>query len=113
MPLRRAGRIQALQVGRHRIELLVVDEKEQFVLQDRAAQREALGLLLEPLVDRGPGREPLWHIACFVLEIEDDAVGDTFVKLIGVDVGAEDIPRHQLVLAQERSAGEADEDRAL
>ena len=30
-----------------------------------------------------------------------------------MDVGAEDVPRHQLVLAKERRAGKADEDRAL
>ena len=35
------------------------------------------------------------------------------VKLVGVDVGAEDVPRHLLVLAQQRRAGEADEDRVL
>ena len=35
------------------------------------------------------------------------------VKLVGVDVGAEDVARHLLVLAQERRAGEADEDRVL
>ena len=40
-------------------------------------------------------------------------VGHALVELVGVDVGAEDVPRHLLVLAQERRAGEADEDRAL
>ena len=35
------------------------------------------------------------------------------VELVGVDVGAEDVARRLLVLAQQRRAGEADEDRAL
>ena len=74
---------------------------------------QALGLLLEPLVDGGLRGQPLRHVAGLVLEVEDDAVGHALVELVGVDVGAEDVPRHQLVLAQERRAGEADEDRAL
>jgi len=69
--------------------------------------------MLEPFVDGGLGREPLRHVAGFVLEVENDAVGHPLMELVGVDVGAEDIPCHQLVLAQERRAGEADEDCAL
>ena len=64
-------------------------------------------------VDGGLRGQPLRHVAGLVLEVEDDAVGHALVELVGVDVGAEDVPRHQLVLAQERRAGEADEDRAL
>ena len=64
-------------------------------------------------VDGGPRGEALRHVARLVLEIQDDAVGHALVELVGVDVGAEDVPRHPLVLAQERRAGEADEDRAL
>ena len=76
--------------------------------------------LLRPLVfcsnhcvDGGPRGEPLRHVAGLVLEVEDHAVGHALVELVGVDVGAEYVPRHLLVLAQERRAGEADEDRAL
>ena len=74
---------------------------------------QALGLLLEPLVDGGLRGQPLRHVARLVLEVEDDAVGHALVELVGVDVGAEDVARHLLVLAQQRRAGEADEDRAL
>jgi len=82
--------------------------------QDRLLEVvQSLGFLLEPLVDGGPGREPLRHVAGLVFEVQDDAVGYALVELVGVDVGAEDVPRHQLVAAKERGAGEADEDRAL
>ncbi len=74
---------------------------------------QTLGLLLKPLVDGRPRGQPLRHVACLVLKIENDAVGHALVELVGVDVGAEDVARHQLVFAQERRAGEADEDRAL
>ena len=73
---------------------------------------QALGLVLEPRVDRGLRGQPLRHVAGLVLEIEHDAVRHALVELVGVDVGAEDVPRHLLVLAQQRRAGEADEDRA-
>ena len=82
--------------------------------QDRLLEVvQALGLLLEPRVDGRLRGEPLRHVAGLVLQVEDDAVGHALVELVGVDVGAEDVPRHLLVLAQERRAGEADEDRAL
>ena len=74
---------------------------------------EALGLVLEPRVDGGLRGQPLWHVAGLVLEVQDDTVGHALVELVGVDVGTEDVPRHQLVLAKERRAGKADEDRAL
>src|SRR6516162_3684139 len=71
---------------------------------------ETFGLLLKPFVDGGSRREPLRYVAGLVLEIQNDAVGYTFVELVGVNVGAKDIPRHMLVFAQERRAGEADKD---
>ena len=74
---------------------------------------QALSLVFEPLVDGGLGREPLRHVAGFVFKVEDDSVGHALVELVRVDVGAEDIPGHLLVLTQERRAGKADEDRAL
>ena len=82
--------------------------------QDRLLEVvQALGLLLEPRVDGRLRGEPLRHVAGLVLQVENDLVRHRLVELVGVDVGAEDIPRHLLVLAQERRAGEADEDRAL
>lgn len=69
-------------------------------------------LLLEPLVDGALRGQPLRHVAGFVLQVEHHLVGHRLVELVGVDVGAEHIARHQLVLAQQWRAGEADEDGA-
>ena len=74
---------------------------------------EVPGLLLEPSVDGGSGGQLLRHIAGFVLQVQHHLVGHRLMELVGVDVGAEHVPRHRLVLAQERGAGEADEDRAF
>ena len=74
---------------------------------------QTFGLLLKPFVDGASRREPLRYVAGLVLEIENDLVGHALVKLIGVDVGAKDVLRRLLVFAQERRAGEADEDRVL
>jgi hypothetical protein len=82
--------------------------------QDRLLEVvQVLGLLLEPLVDGGLRGQPLRHVARLVLQVEHHLVGHRLVELVGVDVGAEDVARHLLVLAQQRRAGEADEDGAL
>ena len=74
---------------------------------------EVLGLLLKPFVDFLLRGQPLRHIARLVFEVEDHLVGHRLVELVGVDVGAKDIPRHLLVAAQQRRAGKADEDRVF
>jgi len=66
----------------------------------------------EPLVDGGARGEPLGHVAGLVFQVEHHPVGHGLVELVGVDVGAEHVPGGLPVPAQQRRAGEADEDRA-
>ena len=46
----------------------------------------------------------------FIPEVEHHLVGYRFVELVRVDVRAEDVARERLIRAQQRRAGEADED---
>ena len=73
----------------------------------------AFGLLLEPRIDGLLRGEALRHVAGLVFQIEHHLVRHRLVELVGVDVGAEDVAGGLLVLAQQRRAGEADEDRVL
>ena len=71
---------------------------------------ESFGFLVEPFIDRALGGEALRDATGFVLEIEDDFIGDGFVEVVGVDVGAEDFAGGFFVFAEEGGSGEADED---
>ena len=55
--------------------------------------------------------EALGHVAGLVFQVEDNLVRNGFVELVGMDVSAKHLPRGLPVLAQERRAGEADENR--
>ena len=74
---------------------------------------QALGLMLEPLIDGVAVGELLGYVPGLILEVEDDLVGDGLVELVGVDIGAEDVPGQLLVLAEQGGAREADEDGVL
>ena len=74
---------------------------------------QVLGLLVEPGIDGLSGGQALRHVAGLVLQVEHHLVGHRLVELVGVDVRAEDLARGLLVPAQQRRAGEADEDGIL
>src|ERR1035438_266637 len=71
--------------------------------------------LNKPRIDGLWRGKSLRHFAGLVLQVEDHFVPYRFMKLVGVDVRAEDFARPQLVLVleQQRRAGEADEDRVF
>ena len=52
------------------------------------------------------------HGARFIFQVQDHLVGHGLVKFVGVDIGAKNLARGLLVLAQQRRAGEADKDGA-
>ena len=70
-------------------------------------------VLFEPSVNSPRCSEALGHVTGFVFQVEHYLVRDRLVKLVSVDVRAEDIPRRRLVFSEERSACEADKDRVL
>ena len=71
----------------------------------------ALGLGLEPLVDLLRRGQVLVDVARLVAQVEDDAVLDGLVELVGVDEAAEGLDARGLVGLEQRRAGEADEHR--
>lgn len=62
---------------------------------------EAAGRRFEPTVDGCLTGELLGNIARLVLQVEDNAVTNSFLKLVGVDVGAEEIPCERSIALQQ------------
>jgi hypothetical protein len=69
--------------------------------------------MVEPRIDGLAGGEALRDVAGLVFQVKDHLVLYPLVELVGVDIGAEDLAGGLLVPAQERRAGEADEDGVL